>query len=140
MTTKPAQHYLDLARRDMDAAQILATAAVAGQRDVTDWLTTLHFYTICVYVKALGRCRGRDFQDHYAIRQWLNTEADLLAIAGTYRKIEEWSRDARYEGRQFDARIEVPRLHGWFITVRDHLACLLKGHGLAVPRIEPVAP
>lgn len=140
MSAKPAQHYIDLARRNMDTAQLLATAAASSQRDVTDWLTTLHFYTLCIIVKALGRCRGRDFQDHYAIRQWLNTEADLLTIAGTYRKVEEWSRDARYEGRQFDAKSEIPRLHGWFESVRDHLARLLESHGLKVPRLAPVEP
>jgi hypothetical protein len=136
----PAEPYLELAARDAWALAALAKAGRDARRDVSDWVVTLHFYTLCIYVKALGRCRGRDIQDHYGIRQWLNSDVELTPIARPYRKIEEWSRDARYEGRLFDAKSEMPRFHEWFVAVRDHLCGLLEREGLRPARIAPVDP
>jgi hypothetical protein len=142
MTKADCTRYLDLVRHDHRCATLLARGAAQDKTrvDVTDWLITYHFYILCVYVEALGLCRQKDFQDHYAIRAWLNDAADLLAIAKSYRKVEEWSRDARYEGRKFTV-LEIDRFHGWFSHVRDRLADLIEAEGVAgVPRVPAVSP
>ena len=56
------------------------------------------------------------------------------------RKVEEWSRDARYEGRLFDAE-DFDRFFGWFTDARDSIVNLLKENGIAAPPVvEPVFP
>lgn len=142
MSQADAKRYLLQVQSNEKALRLLVAAAQAEtpRVDVSDWAVTMHFYILCVYVKALGRCRGRDFQDHYGIRQWLNTESDLLQAARPYRKVEEWSREARYEGRTFYSS-EMERFHDWFELVRDQLTALLRAHGLkAVPVVNPVDP
>lgn len=142
MTLADARRYLQQVRRTEKTLKLLvkATQREDPRVDVSDWAVTIHFYVLCVYVKALGRCRGQDFQDHYGIRQWLNTEPDLLRIARPYRKIEEWSRDSRYEGRTFSSA-EFARLHEWFVEVRDCLTSLLQAQGIEdVPVVLPVDP
>ena len=142
MSLVDAERYLAQVRRSEKALGLLTQAALAETptEDVSDWVVTIHFYILCVYLKALGRCRGMDFQDHYAIRQWLNTESDLLSIARPYRKVEEWSRDSRYEGQTF-APPEISRFHSWFEDVRDHVVRLLRAHGIRdVPVVRPVDP
>ena len=89
MSSKDAIFYLNLVTRDEQALKLLVGAA-RSKRDVSDWVVTLHFYVLCIYVKATGRCFGQDFQDHYAIRNWINSEARLLPIAADYRTVEEW--------------------------------------------------
>lgn len=141
MSQSDAQRYFELLRRDEQTLQLLSTSARTKQpaQDVSDWIVTLHFYVLCVYVKALGRCRGREFQDHLGLRTWLNTEADLLAAAKPYRKTEEWSRDARYEGRTFKVE-EIRILHRWFKEARDIILGLLRKQvGGEVPVVEPVS-
>jgi hypothetical protein len=131
--------YLKLIQHDSD---VLATLSVAAARkspplDVSDWKCTLLFYMACIYMKALGRARGRDLQDHYGIKQWINTDAALIAIAKSYRKLEERSRDARYEGRLY-SRIELDQACRWFSEVRDHVSSLLKLDGIQdMPAIDP---
>lgn len=137
-----ASDYLALIRHDVECLHLLAGAARTEKppKDVSDWIITLHFYLLCVYVKALARCRQKDFQDHYAIRLWLNTEKDLLGVARPYRKVEEWSRDARYEGRLF-TQPEILRFHHWFKEARDQLVALLrKEEAGQVPVPDPVSP
>ena len=142
MNKPGVEKYLHLIQHDVDALGLLVGAARASKppKNVSDWAITLHFYILCVYVKALGRCRGKDFQDHYSIREWLNEEKDLLFIARPYRKVEEWSRDARYEGRVFDPS-EVGRFHKWFVEVRNGFVALLQKEGLSsVPAPDPISP
>jgi hypothetical protein len=91
-----------------------------------------------VCMKALGRARGKDLQDHFGLRQWINTEGDLVEIAEPYRYVEEWSRDARYEGRRFSGK-DLERFYGWFIDARDKMLARLKAHGLTnLPVLDPV--
>ena len=142
MIPRKAGDYLFLVQRDADCLRLLAQAARSEYpgRDVSDWIVTIHFYILCVYVKALGSCRQQNFQDHYAIRQWLNTEPDLLGIARPYRKVEEASRDARYEGRLF-APPEIQRFHQWFQEARDQFVALLRKEGVTqIPNPDPVVP
>lgn len=142
MTTRDAERYARLIGRNAIAARLLAQAAgkQVPAHDASDWLIIMHFYILCVYVKCLGKCRGTDFQDHYQIRKWLNSETDMLAMARPYRKVEEWSRDARYEGRTFDST-EFRRFESYYCAVRDHLFQLLVAEGLtSVPRVEVVRP
>ena len=142
MSETDAGTYFELLRRDVRTLGVLAAAARNANppHDASDWVVTLHFYILCIYAKALGRCRGKEFQDHIGIRNWLNTESDLLAVAKSYRKTEEWSRDARYEGRIFDAE-EIRNLHRWFRTARDIFVELLRGNACQdVPVVEPVNP
>lgn len=103
---------------------------------MSGWKCTLVFYMACIYVKALGRLRGKDLQDHYQVKQWLNTEPELREIAKSYRLIEERSRDARYEGRSFDSR-ELQEVARRFEQVRDRIADLLRQGGVAVDPVDP---
>lgn len=134
------EKYLRLIEHDFGVLELLTASAERAKppRDVSDWQVTLIFYITCIYVKALGRSFGRDIQDHYGLRQWLNTEPDLLVIARPYRHIEEPSRDARYEGRTFDRDFILKRIVPHFVLVRNHLAGLLEKRGAtAVPRVDP---
>jgi hypothetical protein len=105
--------------------------------DVSDWKCTLLFYIACTYVKALGMARGKDIQDHFQLRQWLNTTDDLWGFAKPYRKLEERSRDARYEGRFYASR-ELADCGRWFSEVRDAVVGLLRAMGVTqVPVVDP---
>lgn len=131
--------YLKLVQHDLDALGFLSRGAEASSppTDVTDWKVTFLFYITCIYVKALGRTRSIDFQDHYQVKQWLNTTPDLLPMTRSYRKLEERSRDARYEGRIFTPT-EMAAALRWFDDVRDLVVGLLKTAGVAnVPRVAP---
>ena len=133
------EQYLRLVQHDLDTLALLAKAADGRTppEDVSDWKCTLMFYMACVYVKALARSRQKDLQDHYNLRQWLNTTKDLLAITKPYRRLEERSRDARYEGRRFSCQ-ELGQARSWFLEVRDHLVQLLESGGVkAAPGVDP---
>ena len=107
--------------------------------DTTDWQITFLYYILCIQIKALASSRGMDLQDHSAIKGWINSEKDILPIATTYRKAEEWSRDARCEGRNF-TKDEMHRFLRWFCDVHAHLRTLLKADGLEQPAcIDPHA-
>ena len=139
MGAADAQPYLDLIEHDLEALGLLSTAAQAKKPavDVSDWQCTLVYYMACIYVKAMGRTRGKDLQDHYQLKQWINTTSDLVPITKPYRKLEERSRDARYEGRKFTGD-ELNETFGWFAEVRDHLVALLKKEGAGkVPVVDP---
>lgn len=142
MSQADCAHYLDLVRHNHRCALLLAEAARGHKTspDVSDWIVTFHFYILCVYVKALGRCRLQDFQDHYSLRAWLNQQPDLLEVTKSYRRVEEWSRDARYEGRTFTGA-EMERLHRWFVHARDGFADLLEAENVRpVPRPAAIEP
>lgn len=131
--------YLRLIRHDAQTLEILSRAAAASTppADVSDWKCTLTFYIACIYVKALAATRKVQFEEHFGLRQWLNTTADVTAIARPYRKLEERSRDARYEGRLFTSG-ELREAHRWFSEVRDKIVGLLKASGIQdVPSVDP---
>ena len=132
MSVSEASRYLDLADRDYAVAAMLTGAAGKAKRDVTDWQVTLLYYVLCVEVKALAASRGLELPDHYSIKQWLNAERDLLVTAKPYRKAEEWSRDARYEGRLFTPA-ELSRYARWFEAVHLHVRDLLKRANIVRP-------
>jgi hypothetical protein len=130
--------YLNLAAHDLLVLRALRSGALAikGPADVSDWTVTLTFYSACILMKALARSRNRDLQDHYSVKQWMNTTADLLPVAKAYRKLEERSRDARYEGATFDDR-SVKQSVEWFESVRDHVVALLAKAGVReIPRLD----
>ena len=128
--------YLALVASDREVLAIVTNGGRAAKRDVSDWQTTLVFYMACIYVKALGRLRGKDLQDHFQIKQWLNTTADLVLIAKPYRKLEDRSRDARYEGRRF-ATTEMEQHVLWFEIVRGAIERLLRAGGVGgLPAVD----
>jgi hypothetical protein len=137
MAIGDVQPYLRLVEHDLEVLGLLTSAASKSDKDVTDWQCTLLFYMACIYVKALGRLRNKDLQDHYQIKQWLNESPDLFPLIRSYRKLEDNSRDARYEGRVF-TREEVSRLLRWFADVRDGVVKLLRAGGVTkVPAVDP---
>jgi hypothetical protein len=127
MNPPDVQKYLNLLGHDLRVLQLLSEAASRGKPpdDVSDWQVTILFYLACLYVKAVGCLYGKRFDDHISLRQWINSETDMLGIARDYRKLEEASRDARYEGRRSPkeamVRVQIPR----FETVRNHVVNLL---------------
>jgi hypothetical protein len=139
MNAAPATHYLSIVRRNEETLKVLSVAADQAKHDASDWIITIHFYILCLYAKALGVCRGQNFQDHISIRRWLNTDADTMPMAKSYRKVEEASRDARYEGALFTST-DCQRFERWFLDARDHLVRLLKKQGFKPPVVIPVPP
>ncbi len=131
MNEDAARRYVRIAEHDYRVVRLLlaARSKQKDSEDITDWQVALLFYVLCVQVKALAICRGTELQDHYAVKQWLNVQADLCRVARSYRKIEEWSRDARYEGRNFK-QSELSRFAQWFSEVHGCLSALLKKEGV----------
>ena len=138
MSVQEAKRYLGIAEHDYRVLCLLVEASngsssgASPSEDTTDWQVALLYYILCIEVKALASCRGGELQDHYTIKQWLNTETDVLSIAKYYRMAEEWSRDARYEGRCF-TKEEMRRYLEWFHKIHDHLGTLFTSEGLTVP-------
>src|ERR1043165_2941397 len=116
MSTTDVERYLRLAEHDLTVLDLLSQAAAGAKSnaDVSDWKVTLLFYVACILVKALGRERGLELNDHFFVKQWLNTTADLVTITRSYRKLEDRSRDARYEGVLFDEK-RLRQTLGWFL-------------------------
>ncbi len=136
---QPAE-YLDLVRHTHAVLKLMAEANRGnGQAgDISDWVVTLHFYILCTYVKALGSSRKCDFRSHNHIHAWIAGTKDLQGAFRSYRKVEEWSRDARYEGRTFPPA-EMAAVHRWFVDVRDQVGGLLEAAGVRpVPRVAIV--
>lgn len=80
---------------------------------------------------------GEDVQDHYTLRQLINTKPELYPIAKSYRHIEEASRDARYEGRKFEKSFLLNRILPKFKLVREHIVTFLQNAGVqAVPSVK----
>jgi len=134
-----APTYLTLVQHDLKTLEALTEGAASRKPplDVSDWKCTLTFYMACIYVKAIASSRSVELQDHYQLRQWLNTTGDLLTITRSYRKLEERSRDARYEGRLFSAA-ELGEALRWYIDVRNRIVALLSAAGTAnVPVADP---
>src|SRR5438093_2301199 len=141
MSTEGAQKLVEVAKRQRDCAGLLAEAARTAPKpqDVSGWLITLHFYVLCLLAKAVAKSRGIDFRSQEDIRQWINTEKDIWGISKDYRKAEEMSREARYEGRLFNAE-DIRRFNGWYCSVRRHLVGLIKSAGVWVPSLKPLGP
>ena len=138
MSAGDIDRYVRLAAHDLEVLGLLRKAAESARptRDVSDWSVTLLYYVSCVLVKALARTRGKDFQDHFTLKTWLNTTQDLLAITKPYRKLEDRSRDARYEGRKFSAA-ELEATVVWFERIRDHVVSLLRTIGISeIPPLD----
>jgi len=130
---------LELVKHDLETLALLSESATARKPplDVSDWKWTLLFYMACIYVRALAEKRGKSIERHTDARDWLNIEPDLIYIAKPYRKLEERSRDARYEGRRFNPK-EFAEGYGWFCEVRNKIVALLQAAGVAnVVIVEP---
>ena len=98
--------------------------------DFSDWQVTVIFYISCIYIKALCSLSNINIQDHYALRNEINTNKDLLPISKFYRHIEEASRDARYEGRKFQKNFIVNTILPKFNRIRDCAIDLLRKKGI----------
>ena len=96
--------------------------------DFSDWQGTIIFYMSCIYLKAVCVLFDEDVQDHYTLRQLINTRKEIYedGITKHYRHIEEASRDARYEGRKFDKVYVENRILPKFYKVRDRAVKILK--------------
>jgi hypothetical protein len=96
--------------------------------DFSDWQVTIIFYMSCIYLKAVCVLFGEDVQDHYTLRQLINTRKEIYEdnIARYYRHIEEASRDARYEGRRFDKEFIEDRILPKFYKVKERAISILK--------------
>ena len=108
------------------------------KENFSDWKVTVIFYILCIYLKATILCLyNEDIQDHSALRKKINTENKLCLIARSYRKIEEASRDARYEGRKFEIDYMINRLLPKFNEIRDCVIKLMNEKGIQnIPNVE----
>lgn len=133
------KNYLQLITHNLKLLDLLTSTYPEHLKneDFSDWKVTILFYMSCVYIKAVFCLFGIDIQDHYTLRQLINTRKELYPIAKPYRHIEEASRDARYEGRKFINQYTVERLLPKFNTVRDCANVLFKQHKIPdIPTID----
>jgi len=140
--TTNINNYLDLIKHDLNLIDLLTGTRPnhLTKEDFSDWQVTTLFYIDCIYLKAVCRLFGEDIQDHHALRQIINTRAELWNIAKAYRHLEEDSRDARYEGRKFDKAYISTRLMPKFMQVRDCAVALIKKNGIDnVPSVDPTS-
>jgi hypothetical protein len=143
MSSFQATQYVSIATHHYDVLTMLVRhtddeSSPAVVSDITDWQVTFLYYVLCLEVKAVAAARNKELQDHYAVKQWINTENDLTSIARSYRKIEEWARDARYEGRRFRPE-ELRQFLAWFDSVHGTLTALLSTATIPPPRVDPHA-
>ncbi|MCG2712876.1 MAG: hypothetical protein L6416_11225 [Candidatus Omnitrophica bacterium] len=107
------------------------------QEDFSDWCVTTIFYILCIYMKAFFTLMGKDVQDHYTLRQLINTTSELYAIAKYYRHIEEASRDARYEGKKYSKDYLIDRILLKFEKVSECIEKILRKHKVNnIPKID----
>lgn len=119
--------YFRLVEHDRDLLDLLsALPPHLINRDFSDWVVTTTFYITCIYMKAYFQTKGIDIQDHITIRKLINTDPTVVSIAYDYRKLEEASRDARYEGRTFDANKLKERVLSHYNRIRLHLVGIIK--------------
>lgn len=137
--TSATERYFEQLQRNGKTLEVLCSGSSKAGHDCSDWIVTIHFYILCIYVKALAAHSGQNIQDHVALRAWLNANPERGAMARSYRKAEEASRDARYEGKLF-CENEWIRFRRWYVEARDVVVELLKTAGFAPPVIEPVDP
>jgi len=98
--------------------------------DVSGWKGTLAYYVACLFLRALAHQRGRTFIRHVEANSWMFSQSDLMPITSSYRSLEERSRNARYDGKQFN-RLKLQEVADWYDQVMDLLVSLLKSAGLA---------
>lgn len=136
-----AEEHLETISRNGVTVRILAEAAQKRlpPADVSDWVVTIQYYILCLYIQAYGESQGKTFARHLDMRDWINSrESGLAEISRAYRKAEEWSRDARYKGRRF-RKDEIDRFTDWFLQVRNFVASLLRQKLTSrVPEIAPL--
>jgi hypothetical protein len=133
------QDYLRLVEHDRDLLDLITQPLPdnLAEADFSDWQVTTLFYICCIYMKAVCSIAGEDVQDHYTLRQLVNTRPELLTIAKDYRHIEEASRDARYEGRTFDREFLLTRMLPKYNAVRDRAVELLKNANVGdIPSVD----
>jgi len=140
MNRSEAGRYLELLKHDLTVLQLLTEAAESRDppEDVSDWQVTLLFYLACIHVKAAGCLYSERFDDHLSLRDWMNRAPEMVKMTKDYRKLEEASRDARYEGRLFSPREirldQLPR----FEAVRDHIVSVLRSKGMTgITHVDP---
>jgi hypothetical protein len=141
MKTAEAQKLLTVAHRDAVCAKLLAKAARSDKTspDVSDWLITIQFYSLCLYVRALGLARGRELTNHEDARSWINDTPDLREMARDYRLVETRSREARYDGRLYE-RLEILEFNERFTAAMVHVLPLLRSSGLKADIVVPLPP
>ena len=100
------------------------------KEDFSGWQVTTIFYISCIYIKAVCSLSNINIQDHYALRNEINANKDLLSISKFYRHIEEASRDARYEGRKFSKDFIINIILPKFNKVRDCAATIIRQKGI----------
>lgn len=136
MTGPSAEDLLLLAERHHRALACLLRGA--EHEDVSAWALTLNYYVLCAYTSSLAASRGLSFVRHLDLRDWINSRDGPTPIARPYRKLEEWSRDARYRGRSFD-RAEAERAGEWFLEARDYILGEMRRAGRTkLPILDPL--
>lgn len=144
MSKDAALGHLSQVQRNEKCAALLARAArqASPREDHSDWVVTIEYYILCLYLKALGECRGRSFRRHVDLRNWAHEQEDVRGLMRSYRQTEEWSRDARYSGRQF-SQDEVERFNEHFEAIREGILPLLWKEQIPPDRVysaEPLPP
>ncbi len=131
--------YINLIKHNINLLDLLSGQLPGhlSEEDFSDWCVTIIFYILCIYMKAVCALMGEDVQDHYTLRQLINTKPELYNIAKFYRHIEEDSRNARYEGKTYNREYLLNRILPKFNTVRDCAINIIKKHGIVnIPAMD----
>jgi hypothetical protein len=131
--------YLNLIRHDSNFLKLITEGRSdhLKDEDFSDWQVTVISYISCFYVKtAIYILTGEVLQFHHEIHHKINSIPELLAIARPYRKTEEPSRQARYDGRKFDKDYLTKRILPNFNKVRDCAVSIIKNKVPNVPIIN----
>jgi len=141
MNTVPeVEKYLKMVSHNFETLDFLTSAPPPNlkQIDFSDWQVTMIFYICCIYVKSVMGAAGIDIENHYSLRREITSHPDLKKIFNKYRKLEEASRDARYEGRKFEKRYILETILPRFFFIRDCVVEVLKKSGYtSVPVLNP---
>ncbi len=125
--------YLNLVEHNLKLLRLISEKPSGSYKDVdfSDWQVTIIFYISCIYLKSVCSIFGLDVHNHFTIRKTINERDELRHIFNDYRKIEEASRDARYEGKKFEERIIKKRILPRFNSVRDCVVEIITKNGIS---------
>jgi hypothetical protein len=126
--TDPVREFIYLAEHNLKLFDLLTGQLPKHikDEDFSDWQVTIIFYMACILVKALCATLNEDPRSHLDIRQLIHNKNEFQSFAKEYRKLEEASRQARYEGRTFLKSYIEERLVLNFNVIKQNIGSALK--------------
>jgi len=131
--------YFELIEHDFKVLDLLTEEYPPNLKneDFSDWIITLLYYMSCIYIKAYFQSIGVNIQNHQALKEEISRSSKLYFIFIPYRKLEEASRDARYEGRKFKYKDIINKYYPKLKSIHDLVIEIFNKEGIEnVPRLN----